>query len=187
MCACLHYHTVYTHACSDALTQESQTDSCTHVHAWAHAHTHTHTHTHTYTQRRTHTHTHTHTLNFLQSLRKVLQALGGLCALINLYNLLPCNLCQSNLYTTVQQSHSQLHLSQLVLLCYKLLLPQQPKFSSVHFVHLCRSIYYSLLTGLPKNFIEILQRIGNSAARFVFKSLFLSACSCTLASLQFLV
>ena len=185
MCACLHYHTVYTHACSDALTQESQTDSCTHVHAWAHAHTHTHIHT--YTQTRTHTHTHTHTLNFLQSLRKVLQALGGLCALINLYNLLPCNLCQSNLYTTVQQSHSQLHLSQLVLLCYKLLLPQQPKFSSVHFVHLCRSIYYSLLTGLPKNFIEILQRIGNSAARFVFKSLFLSACSCTLASLQFLV
>jgi len=60
MCACLHYHTVYTHACSDALTQESQTDSCTHVHAWAHAHTHTHTHTHIYTDTHTHTYTHTH-------------------------------------------------------------------------------------------------------------------------------
>ena len=40
-------HSVYmytTHACSDALTEESQTDLCTHVHAWAHAHTHTNTH-----------------------------------------------------------------------------------------------------------------------------------------------
>ena len=42
---------------------------------------------HTCTCLGTCTHTHKHTFHFLQSLRKVLQALGGLCALINLYNL----------------------------------------------------------------------------------------------------